>query len=72
MHAWLTKKEQYIDENPHTAENSGIPTAKLKNASLKEMLNRIEYWHKQQERTNQRMFLEVQMLKEENGELRSR
>ena len=47
MHAWLAKcsgANRYstaIEEDPHTADNSGIPTFKLKNASLNEMLKRM-------------------------------
>ena len=54
-----------MDENPHTAENSGIPFNKMKNASLKEMLSRIDHWQREQERFNQRVILEIRMLKEE-------
>ena len=66
MHSWLTKKGGLpMDENPHTAENSGIPFNKMKNASLKEMLSRIDHWQREQERFNQRVILEIRMLKEE-------
>ena len=45
IHSWLTRKGGFaIEDNPHTAENSGIPTARLKNASLKEMLGRMDHW----------------------------
>ena len=59
-----------MDEAPHTAENSGIPFNKMKNASLKEMLNRIDHWQREQERFNQRVIMEIQMLKEERNLMR--
>jgi len=43
--------------------------AKLKNASLKEMLSRMDHWQRDQERFNQRLKLEMEFLKESNEEL---
>eukprot|EP00347_Sterkiella_histriomuscorum_P002908 403366330 len=59
-------------DNPHTAENSGIPTAKMRNQSLNEMLKRMQNWHKDQALINQKTHLELQRLKQDNEELRSK
>ena len=47
IHSWLNNRGgPVIEDNPHNVENSGIPSAKLKNASLKEMLSRMDNWQR--------------------------
>jgi hypothetical protein len=43
LHLWLNKKGGVLEDNPHNEQNSGIPMEKIKNASLNEMMKRIEY-----------------------------
>ncbi|CDW72927.1 UNKNOWN [Stylonychia lemnae] len=75
VHQCLVKKGGAITsdiDNPHTSENSGIPTEKLKNASLQQMLRRIMIQNKDQQLINQKLSLEVQLLKQDNQDLRNK